>query len=146
MNTRCHYCGWSFSLSRDALEAAVSVALAANEKMHMEHCPRCRRVIKLPVAQLRRALPANWSPAEAPAAPAEPEPVAEVTAPEVAETPEATADKPKRRRRGAAAATSTAADEATQPPNKAAVTKPPSGKTAAKAPAAKKTARKQSKP
>jgi hypothetical protein len=146
MNTRCQYCGWSFSLSRDALETAVATALATNEKIHTERCPHCRKVIKMPVEQLRRALPPGWTPSavepDQPAA-AEAEPVAEaVAAPVAAET---TADeKPKRRRRGAHEASEAEAAPAAQ--ETATKTKAPSGKSAAEKSAAKKTTRKQPKP
>ncbi len=156
MNTRCHHCGWSFSLSREATETAVAAALAANEKMHVEHCPRCRKVIKIPVTQLRRGLPHGWTPPEPtateaePAAAPEPEPVAEAVA-EAKPAEEATAKPRKRRSAGAAQAASVnepePAEEATARPKKPATnTQPPSGKPAAEPSAAKKTARKQSKP
>ena len=70
MNTRCYRCGWSFSLSREALEeAAVS---DAGQKAHVIHCPRCRQAISIPMDQIVRALPPGWTPAAAgEAAPAE---------------------------------------------------------------------------
>ena len=69
MNVRCYRCGWSFSLGREAVMAAV--AASAGQKLHVEHCPRCRQAIKLPMIQLKRELPAGWQPApsEAEAAP-----------------------------------------------------------------------------
>ena len=57
MNTRCYRCGWSFSLSREAISAAVAQAEATHAKYHVEHCPKCRQTIKLPVDQLKRAAP-----------------------------------------------------------------------------------------
>jgi hypothetical protein len=60
MNTRCFRCGWSFSLSRETIENAV--ANAGSQKIHVEYCPRCRQVIKIPIQQLRRALPSGWTP------------------------------------------------------------------------------------
>src|SRR5688572_12291507 len=140
MNTRCHYCGWSFSLSRDALEAAVSAALAANEKTHVEHCPRCRRVIKLPVEQLRRGLPVGWTPTEAePAEAAEQEPAPEAVAVTEAPQDEPAEAKPRRRRRGAASKAEAEALESApepeaepaQPKRSASKTKSTTGKTAA---------------
>jgi len=60
MNTRCYRCGWSFSMSREALEeAAVS---GAGQKAHVIHCPRCRQTIRVPMDQILRALPAGWTP------------------------------------------------------------------------------------
>lgn len=57
MNTRCYRCGWSFSLSRETMSAAVAQAEATKAKYHVEHCPKCRQAIKLPVDQLKRAVP-----------------------------------------------------------------------------------------
>jgi hypothetical protein len=85
MNVRCYRCGWSNSLSREAIEeAAVS---SAGQKAHVIHCPRCRQAIRIPMDQIMRALPPGWTPpaAEAAAAanqaaetpaPAEPAPAA----------------------------------------------------------------------
>ena len=63
MNTRCYRCGWSFSLSREAMEeAAVS---DAGQKAHVIYCPRCRQAINIPMDQIVRALPPGWTPAAA---------------------------------------------------------------------------------
>jgi len=63
MNTRCYRCGWSFSLSREAMEeAAVS---SAGQKAHVIHCPRCRQAISIPMDQILRGLPAGWTLANA---------------------------------------------------------------------------------
>lgn len=60
MNTRCYRCGWSFSLSREAIEeAAVS---SAGQKAHVIHCPRCRQAIRIPMDQIMRDLPPGWTP------------------------------------------------------------------------------------
>jgi hypothetical protein len=75
MNARCYRCGWSFSLSRETMAAAVADAEARGSSFHVEPCPKCKQAIKLPLDQLRRALPAGWTPEttappeEAPAAP-----------------------------------------------------------------------------
>ena len=83
MNVRCYRCGWSNSLSREAIEAAA--VSSAGQKAHVIHCPRCRQAIRIPMDQIMRALPPGWTPpaaaepaaanqpAEAPA-PAEPAP------------------------------------------------------------------------
>jgi len=78
MNMRCYRCGWSFSLSREAVGAALANASAPGAKHHVEHCPRCRQVLKIPLDQLKRSLPPGWRPAEQPATPA---PLAEVGVP-----------------------------------------------------------------
>jgi hypothetical protein len=131
MNTRCYNCGRSFTLNRDAIEAAVVAALSAHEKTHVEHCPHCRRVIKIPVEQLRRALPGGWTPPAVTDQPAldRPEPVAQ---------PAAAADTS----RDAAPPEGGAA----QPGPASAQAKSPTGKTAAEKPAARKSTRKQPKP
>lgn len=72
MNARCYRCGWSFTLSRETIEAAVINADPAGDKFHVELCPHCKLAIKLPLDQLRRALPPGWTPPERPTAPAEP--------------------------------------------------------------------------
>jgi hypothetical protein len=57
MNIRCYRCGWSFSMSRDAISAAVIQAQTTKSKYHVEHCPKCRQAIKVSVDQLKRAAP-----------------------------------------------------------------------------------------
>jgi hypothetical protein len=104
MNHRCYRCGWSFTLGREAIEAAV--AQAGKEKTYALPCPRCRQINKIPVQQLRRNLPPGWTPpAPAEETPAEPPameaPVAE-PAPEPA-VAEAEADKPAPKKRKAPA-------------------------------------------
>ena len=147
MNTRCYRCGWSFSLSREEIEAAVAAALAAGDKIHAERCPHCRQVIKMPIDQLRRALPAGWAPADRlVAVEATPNPAAQArelepaSATGAAAAPAATAPTKRRHHRSAGAA------PAVEAPEKAPEVKARSGKPAAGRPAAKKTARKQSKP
>jgi hypothetical protein len=60
MNTRCYRCGWSFTLSREAMEAAA--VTSAGEKAHAVHCPRCRQAIRIPMDQIMRGLPPGWQP------------------------------------------------------------------------------------
>ena len=60
MNTRCYRCGWSFTLSREAIEAAA--VSSAGEKAHVVHCPRCRQAIRIPMDQITRSLPPDWQP------------------------------------------------------------------------------------
>lgn len=109
MNTRCYRCGWSFSLSREAIEAAVAQAAATGEKSHVEHCPRCRQAIKISVDQLKRALPPGWTPpkVETPISEAETAPATEAAAPREAEasSPEPDASKTQTRRASKAAKT-----------------------------------------
>jgi hypothetical protein len=60
MNHRCYQCGWSFTLGREAIEAAV--AGAGSEKTYNMPCPRCRKINKIPIQQLKRTLPPGWTP------------------------------------------------------------------------------------
>lgn len=93
MNTRCYRCGWSFTLSREAIEAAA--VSSAGEKAHVVHCPRCRQAIRIPMDQITRSLPPDWQPpgeADTQAAPLTAEPAGATasggeTAVETAATP-----------------------------------------------------------
>lgn len=58
MNTRCYRCGWSFTLSRETVEAAA--VSSAGERAHGVHCPRCRQAIRIPMDQIMRSLPPGW--------------------------------------------------------------------------------------
>jgi hypothetical protein len=58
MNTRCYRCGWSFTLSRETVEAAA--ISSAGDKAHVVHCPRCRQAIRIPMDQIMRSLPPGW--------------------------------------------------------------------------------------
>lgn len=122
LRTRCPYCGRPFSISREEAGAILAQALAENARYGTRECPFCRRLVKIGLAELRRAAPAPVEvPAqgemerEASAAPAvSPEPglaseaaaVAEHAAPEPVapsqmETPSLeTPTEPSRRRRG----------------------------------------------
>ena len=62
MNVRCFRCGWSFSLGRDFIAAALTDAGAAGVRHYDHPCPRCRQVLKISVDQLRRAMPPGWAP------------------------------------------------------------------------------------
>lgn len=52
----CYKCHWSWSLNREATEATLA-ALKPGEEYAALECPRCRRVNKVAVAQLKRSLP-----------------------------------------------------------------------------------------
>ena len=99
MNARCYRCGWSFSLGREAIAAAVTIAETQGDKYHVEPCPRCKQAVKIPIEQLRQALPPGWTPAPAAAAPAPEAPAAPAAAtPAEAPTPPAAKEKPRHRR------------------------------------------------
>jgi hypothetical protein len=57
MNVRCNYCRQSFNLSRDFMEQAVAEAAEKKQKYYGVECINCRKLIKVPLAQLKRALP-----------------------------------------------------------------------------------------
>ena len=63
---RCQYCSWAFQLSPDAVAAALAAADATQARHHVEHCPRCRKALKIPVDQLRHHAPLS-APAASPA-------------------------------------------------------------------------------
>lgn len=52
----CYNCHWSWSLNRDAVQVVLD-ALKPDEDYASLECPRCRRVNKVTVRQLRRTLP-----------------------------------------------------------------------------------------
>ena len=67
MNVRCNYCRQSFNLSRDYLVDALAKATEKKQKYHTVECINCRKVIKVPVVQMKRyapELPAEDSPAD----------------------------------------------------------------------------------
>jgi hypothetical protein len=63
---RCQYCSWAFQMSPESVAAALAVADATQARHHVEHCPRCRKALKIPVDQLRHHAPLN-APAASPA-------------------------------------------------------------------------------
>ncbi len=52
----CFKCHWSWSLNQEAAQAALA-SLKPDEEHYTVECPRCRRVNKVNVQQLRRSLP-----------------------------------------------------------------------------------------
>jgi hypothetical protein len=54
---RCQYCSWAFQMSSDAVASALATADATQARHHVEHCPRCRKALKIPVDQLRHHAP-----------------------------------------------------------------------------------------
>ncbi len=132
MLIRCPWCGWSFTLGREALTTAVAVALAANDLHHIENCPRCRKVIKIQTTDMKRRLPPgtvfDLPPAPPPAEAAAPVPAAQ-PAPPPAPPPVVEAPKPATAEKKTAAAKPKAAAAKTK--TKTAVAKKPA-KPAAK--------------
>jgi hypothetical protein len=75
MQIRCQRCGWMNTLGRESVALALAEANRSQEHYHMLDCSRCRRAIKVQVADLRRHLPANYVLPDAPsAAPKQEEP------------------------------------------------------------------------
>jgi DNA-directed RNA polymerase subunit RPC12/RpoP len=57
MHVRCTYCRHSFNLSRDYLVNAVSEATEKRQKYHGIECPNCRKLIKIPLRQMKHFVP-----------------------------------------------------------------------------------------
>src|SRR5436190_6549273 len=96
MNMRCYRCGRSFSIGREALEAAA--VASAGQKFHVVYCPNCRTSIKIAMEQVMRELPPGWQP-PAPAAETAAVPMAEpVTQPVPEDEPETVAEHKSHRR------------------------------------------------
>ena len=64
MNVRCQYCRQSFNLSRDFIVQAVAEAAEKKQKYHGVECINCRKLIKVPVAQMKRYIPRQPEPKE----------------------------------------------------------------------------------
>ena len=96
MQVRCQRCGAMQTLGRDSIALALAEAQQSHEQHHVVDCPRCRRAIKVPVADLRRRLPANYPlPEIAPtAADSEPKPETESAPEEAAPVAENQAKEP----------------------------------------------------
>ena len=85
MQIRCQWCGWTYTMPRDALLYAVAKAQAEKAIHHVENCPKCRHALKIQVNELKRRIPPNTplpeytSPAPAASAPTPtPEPAKEI--------------------------------------------------------------------
>lgn len=59
MNVRCQYCNQSFNLSRDYIAQAVRETEEKGQKYHGVECIHCRKLIKVPLVQMRRSLPSE---------------------------------------------------------------------------------------
>jgi DNA-directed RNA polymerase subunit RPC12/RpoP len=57
MHVRCSYCRHSFNLGRDYLINAVAEATEKRQKYHGIECPNCRKLIKIPLRQMKRFTP-----------------------------------------------------------------------------------------
>jgi len=63
---RCPNCGWTSILTVEAEVAAVAEAAKLNAPHHVEQCPRCQWVMRVPVTALQAAAPALLVSPEAP--------------------------------------------------------------------------------
>ena len=63
MSIRCFKCGWAWSMNASEVAAALdSMHEQEHTKHYMAECPKCRRVNKVPIKQLRRYAPRDWKP------------------------------------------------------------------------------------
>lgn len=53
MHVRCAYCNQSFNLSREFVLDALEKAEAKGQKYYGVECINCRKLIKVPVQQMR---------------------------------------------------------------------------------------------
>ena len=56
-NVKCFRCGKSFALDMDVVAAWLEEHKEERPKHYSAQCYFCRRVVKVPVKQLRRSLP-----------------------------------------------------------------------------------------
>lgn len=66
-STRCTYCRQLINLKTEEVRAAIEEATAKKEKIYVIHCPKCRKLVKIQVKQLKLKLPME-APASAPVA------------------------------------------------------------------------------
>ena len=53
VNWQCPNCGWAGQITDEAQAAAVLEADKVQATHHIEHCPRCQWVVRIPVDLLR---------------------------------------------------------------------------------------------
>lgn len=54
MQVRCQKCGWTFTLSRDAINTIMEEIKESKPTHYMVDCPKCRQAIKVQTRMLRR--------------------------------------------------------------------------------------------
>lgn len=67
MQVTCQWCGHRYTMKREAVAEAVAKAEADHASHHVENCPKCRKVLKIQVSQLKRTLPPGTKLPEVPA-------------------------------------------------------------------------------
>lgn len=61
MNIRCQYCRQTFNLGRDYMKNAYNEAIEKKQKYHGAECINCRKLIKVPLKQMKRYVPQEES-------------------------------------------------------------------------------------
>jgi len=56
-STRCTNCRQLVNLNNEEVRLALAEAEEKKEKVFVTHCPKCRRVVKIQVKDLKRTLP-----------------------------------------------------------------------------------------
>lgn len=64
-STKCTYCRTLINLKNEELRAAIDQTEAEHQSHYSLHCPKCGRVNKIQVKELKRHLPPEATPAEA---------------------------------------------------------------------------------
>jgi len=57
MQVRCQRCGYMFTLSREAMTAALEEIEQSKTKHYNVECAKCRRQIKVPAKDIQRLRP-----------------------------------------------------------------------------------------
>ena len=54
---RCNYCRQLINLKTEQVREAVQEVEAKHETFYDLHCPKCRRLVKIPLRDLKKKLP-----------------------------------------------------------------------------------------
>ena len=57
MQIRCYRCNWSFAIKQDEIRFILEALEESGGSHYDARCPKCRRTTKIPIEQLRRAVP-----------------------------------------------------------------------------------------
>ncbi len=57
LNVKCFHCGKSFALNTELVAAWLEEQQGKKTRHYSTQCRFCRRVIKVPISQIRRGLP-----------------------------------------------------------------------------------------